>query len=124
PAERSISPDLVRPAGERRVVQVRGREPLVVWLLFGAVALEILVTYARLPSSELYHVSGSGLEGGASRALVFLNFPVALAAIAVLLVLLDRLDAVWERCAAVVAIGLCSAVFFGVVDQDNLDARP
>jgi hypothetical protein len=95
---------------------MRGREPLVVWLLFGAVALEILVTYSRLPAAQLYHVSGSGLEGGLSRALVFLNFPVALVAIAI--AALSR-----RRLAAAAAL-LCTPVFWpGVVRQANLDAR-
>ena len=78
----------------------------------------------RLPATQLYHVTGSGIEGGASRALVFLNFPVALMAIAVLLALLDRLETPAERGLALVATGLCLAIFFGVVDQANLDARP
>ena len=63
----------------------------VVWLLFAVVALELVVTYARFDAGELYNVSGSGVEGGASRLLVFLNFPVALAAIAVLLLLAESL---------------------------------
>jgi hypothetical protein len=93
------------------------------WLLVGVVTLEILVTYTRLPAYELYHVSGSGLTGGLSRALVFLNFPVALLAIGVLLLLLDRLTA-RERVVAVVGIALCAPIFWpGVVNQANLDAR-
>ena len=97
----------------------------VVWALFALVTVEILITYSRLPWNELYHVTGSGIEGGASRALVFLNFPVALVAIAVLLVLLDRLSTGVERGLAVLAIVLCAAVFWpGIVDQGKLDARP
>jgi hypothetical protein len=96
-----------------------------VWALFILVAVEILVTYSRLPWNELYHVTGSGIEGGASRALVFLNFPVALVAIAVVLVLLDRLSAGTERGLALLAIVLCAAVFWpGIVNQGSLDARP
>lgn len=97
----------------------------LVWALFAAVAVELFVTYARLPARDLYHVTGSGLEGGASRAVLFLDFPVALAAIAVLLVLLDRTSSTAGRAAAVVAIVLCAAVLWPkVVDQDKLDARP
>ena len=96
----------------------------LVWALFAVVAVEIFVTYARLPAERLYHVTGSGVEGGASRALVFLNFPVALVTIAVMLVVLDRLEAPLERCLAWAAIGLCCPLFFGVVDQAHLDARP
>jgi len=99
-------------------------EILAVWVVLAVVAVEILVTYWRLAPSELYHVSGSGLEGGASRALVFSNFPTALVAIAVLALLWDRLRGTAAD-AAVVGVALCAAVFWpGVVDQADLDARP
>jgi hypothetical protein len=103
---------------------VRGREPLVVWLLLAAVAAAIWVTYARLPARELYHVSGTGFGGGASRALVFLNFPAALIAIAIVAVSFEALAGFGRRAAAIVAVALCCAVLWpGVVDQANLDAR-
>src|SRR5690348_15280060 len=99
------------------------REVAAVWALFLLDATAILVTYSRLPAHELYHVSGSGLEGGLSRVLVDSNFPTALVAIAILLVLLDRLRRL--RLLAVVGIVLCLPVFWpGVVDEANLDARP
>lgn len=98
-------------------------EVALVWAIFVADAIAILVTYSRLPAQELYHVSGSGLRGGLSRVLVDSNFPVALVAIAILLVLLDRLRRL--RPLALVGIVLCLPVFWpGVVDQANLDARP
>ena len=99
-------------------------EVAIVGGLFAIVSAEILVTYSRLPASELYHVSGSGLAGGLSRALVFTNFPTALVALAVLVLLFERLDA-GRRAVAVVSGVLCAAVFWpGVVRQANLDARP
>ena len=102
----------------------RPREPLLVWTLFAAVAVEILVTYARVPATGLYHVSGSGLEGGASRALVFLNYPTALVAIAVLATLAPSLGPA-ARGVALVAGLLCAVIFWpGVVTQADLDARP
>jgi uncharacterized membrane protein YkvA (DUF1232 family) len=100
-------------------------ELLVLWLVYLVIAVEMLVTYSRLPPSELYHVSHGGLAGGASRVLVFSNFSAALVAIAVLAVLWDRLARSWIRGAAVVGIALCAAVFWpGVVDQADLDAKP
>jgi hypothetical protein len=103
---------------------VRGREPLAVWLLLGAVAAAIAVTYSRLPARELYHVSGSGLGGGASRLLVFLNFPAALIAIGVLAVAYERLAGRTRRTLAIVAALLCAPIFVpGVVRQSDLDAR-
>jgi len=96
-----------------------------VWPLLVAVAAEILVTYSRLPARELYHVSGSGLSGGASRVLVFSNFPTALAAIVVLALVADRMSSRAVTTAALVGIALCAAVFWpGVVDQADLDAKP
>src|SRR5437763_15764031 len=103
---------------------MRRRETQLVWTLFAVVAVEVLATYARIPSHELYHVSGGGLALGAGRALVFLNYPVALVGIAVLGLVWERLDR-RLRPVAVVAAVLCAAVFRpGVVDQANLDARP
>jgi hypothetical protein len=98
-------------------------EVALVWAIFVLDAVAILVTYSRLPAHELYHVSGSGLHVGLSRVLVDSNFPTALVAIAVLLILVDRLRRL--RIVAVVGIALCTPVFWpGVVDQANLDARP
>jgi hypothetical protein len=98
-------------------------EVALVWALILIDAVAILVTYSRLPAHELYHVSGSGLEGGLSRVLVDSNFPTALVAIAILLVLIDRLRRL--RAVAVIGIVLCTPVFWpGVVDEANLDARP
>ena len=77
-------------------------EVAVVWLLVAVVSAEILVTYSRLPARDLYHVSGSGLEGGASRALVFSNFPVALIALAVLALVYERLSTRTRSAVAVV----------------------
>jgi hypothetical protein len=99
-------------------------EAAAVWVPFLVVSAEIVVTYSRLPARELYHVSGSGLEGGLSRTLVFSNFPVALVAIAVLAFLADRAMAGGTVVAAIVGAVLCAAVFWpGVVDEANLDAR-
>jgi len=97
----------------------------LVWALFAVVAAEILVTYSRLPAHELYHVSGSGLTGGASRALVFLNFPVALVAIPIVAFVSQRLTGRSAKVVAVIGIVLSAAVFWpGIVKQSNLDARP
>ena len=99
-------------------------ELLVVWLLFAVVGLEIFATYWRLPARELYHVSGSGPAGGAGRALVFLNYPTALVAIAVLVLLADRLASRLATAAAAVGVGLCAVLFWpGAVDQADLDAK-
>lgn len=91
--------------------------PRAVWMLYALDAVAIFVTYSRVPPHELYHVSHSGLEGGASRVLVFLNFSTALAAIAVLAV-------AGRGVPAVLAGVLCAVVAWpGVVDQANLDAK-
>jgi len=98
--------------------------------LFGLWALFVLITYARVAASELYNVSQTGLRGGLSRTLVFLGWPTALAAIAVLAIALDRILASGRnrRTAiglALLAFGLCATIGIpGVVDQADLDAKP
>jgi hypothetical protein len=96
-------------------------EAVVVLSLFALVALCVLVTYSRIAPHELYRVSHSGLAGGASRVLVFLNFPTALMAIAVLALVTDRLGPRWP---AFLALVLCLVIFVpGVVDEGDLDAK-
>jgi hypothetical protein len=119
PAATSIR---TRPARANRSIP---RELLAVWLLFAITTLAIFVTYARIPARELYNVTGSGLEGGASRVLVFLNFPTALVAIAIVALSFERLPGRVWRAAVVVAVVLCAAIFWpGIVNQADLDARP
>ena len=86
-------------------------EIAVVLGLLVLVAVELLVTYARLPASELYHVSGSGLRGGAGRVLVFSNFPGSLICLPILAFLYPALERWVERATAVLAAVLCCAVF-------------
>jgi hypothetical protein len=114
-------------AAERRESATMTIRPLLaVSALVALVAVEIVVTYARMPPSELYHVSGTGAAAGFGRALVYLNFPVALAALPLIVIALDRLAAsglVWA--ASLVAVALCAVVVWpGVVDDSDLDAKP
>jgi hypothetical protein len=96
-------------------------EVFAVWALCGVIALAILVTYSRLPPEELYSVSGDGLSGGFSRALVFVNWPGALIAIAVLGIVVER---VWRPLVALTALALCLVIVIpGVLDQADLDAK-
>ena len=98
------------------------RELRTVWLLLAADATAVVVTYARLPASSLYDVSGTGIRAGLSRAVVELNFPDALIAIAVLGVIAPRLG-VRARLVAGAAVLLCLVVVIpGVVSPANLDA--
>ncbi len=93
--------------------------------MFGLVAVAIVVTYARFDTHELYHVSEGGVSGGFGRALVFLDFPVALAALPMIALAADRLRRRPAVIAVAVAAGLCAVVFWpGVVDQADLDAKP
>ena len=110
---------------EKRQAAGLPAEVVLVWMLYAVVTTEILVTYSRVPSRELYHVSGSGIEGGLSRALVFVNFPVALVALAVLALIYKALPGRSYRALAILSGVLCAAVLWpGVVSASNLDARP
>jgi hypothetical protein len=95
-----------------------------IWALLAVDGVALFVTYSRLPTSQLYHVSNSGLWGGASRLLVFLCFPTALAAIGMLGPLADRVRGRLARTVAAVAFVLCWSVAWpGVVDQAKLDFK-
>jgi hypothetical protein len=99
-------------------------ETVAVWILFALAALAVLETYARLPVYELYHVSHSGLAGGFSRALVFIDFPLALVAIALAAIAWSRLGGRVAAVCALASIALSLVVAWpGVVDQANLDAK-
>jgi hypothetical protein len=99
-------------------------EVVFVWLLFGVVAVEVFVTYLRVSPSDLYHVSGTGLEAAASRVLVYLGYPTSLVVLALLPVVVDRLATPAARLIGLLALALCATVMFpGVVDQGDLDAR-
>jgi hypothetical protein len=101
------------------------REALAIWVLLAAEVLAALVTYARLPPDVLYHTSVGGARGGFGRALVELNFPVAIVSLAILPVALNALLG-WTRmvyAAVLVAIPTC-ALAAVVVHQKDLDARP
>jgi hypothetical protein len=93
-------------------------------MMFAAVLVAIVVTYTRLPPDELYNVVGHGfVDGGLSRAVVYVNFPIGLAAVYVLLGLADRMSRT-QRILAVVAFLLWTPVFSrDVLSQDFLDAR-
>ena len=97
------------------------REAYVVWALLGVWALLDVITYARVDPHDLYNVSDGGLAGGLGRALVFLNFPGALAAIAIVLLVADGTGWRWPD---VLAVVLCAVIVVpGVVDQADLDAK-
>jgi hypothetical protein len=110
----------------KRVLEQRSglREVYAVWLLVALSAVAVLETYWRLPASELWKVTGTGPAGGASRAFVFLGYSPALASIAVLAIVVDRLDDRRATPLAVLALILCATVAIpGVQDPNDLDAK-
>ncbi|HEX6030485.1 MAG TPA: hypothetical protein VFY90_03565 [Tepidiformaceae bacterium] len=104
------------------------------WVMMLALVAAVFVTYSRVDVGDLYHVSHGGLAGGAGRALVAVNFPVAIAALAILPIVLGRL--LWAAApgggrrllvlaTAAASAGLCAvAAWPGVVSQSDLDAKP
>lgn len=116
--------------GWRAGLHVSGRaltvSAAVLWLPWAFELVAVLITYSWVAPEELYHVGGSGLGGGLSRALVLLNYPIALVALPVIGLSADRLRG--NRAAVATAIGaalLCLVMVWpGVVDQDDLDGRP
>jgi hypothetical protein len=96
-------------------------EALGAWAIWAAMTLVVVITYSWLDPSESYHVSREGLAGGLSRGLTLVNFPIALVAIALVLVAMAVLPAVAWWVAAP-AIGLCATLPL-FVEQANLDAH-
>jgi hypothetical protein len=87
-------------------------------------AIAVFVTYWRLPPSELWKVHNSGFIGGAGRALVFLSFSAAVAAVGILPIVLDRLDDRRADLAGLVALILCATVALpGVQTESHLDPK-
>jgi hypothetical protein len=100
------------------------RQIYVVWLLFGLTAVAVFATYWRIPPRELWKVTNSGFIGGAGRAFVFLSFSAALASIAVLPIVVDRLDDRRADLLGIVAFVLCATVAFpGVQTPSHLDPK-
>lgn len=96
-------------------------EALAAWAIWGATTLAVLVTYSWVDPAELYHVSNDRLAGGLSRSVTLSNFPIALVAIALILVAVAVLPRVaWWAGAPAIASCLTIPWF---VDQDDLDAR-
>ena len=96
-------------------------EALSTWGMWAVVAAAVVVTYSWVDPAETYHVSRDGLAGGLSRGLTVVNFPIALVAIALILMAMAALPAAaWW--AAAPAIALCATIPW-FVNQDDLDAR-
>jgi hypothetical protein len=91
--------------------------------MFAVVLVAIVVTYSRIPPDQLYNVTGSGFVGGGlSRALVYVNFPIGLAAMAMLLATADRMTRE-ARIATLAAVALWLPIFSpSVLNESHLDA--
>jgi len=109
------------------------REARALWLMWAIVAALVWITYARLPASDFYNVTGTGFGAGAARVLVLLGWPISLAALALLAPAADRLlsspNTTASRRAVIGAsaasVVLCMTIAWpGVITQSNLDAKP
>jgi hypothetical protein len=100
------------------------REVWIVWLLFGLATVAVFETYWRIPPAQLWKVSNSGFVGGIGRAFVFVSFSAALAAVAVLPIVVDRLESRWATWLGIVAAVLCATVAWpGVQTPGDLDPK-
>jgi hypothetical protein len=100
-------------------------EALFVWALWGLVTLAVFITYWRIPPAELYNTSGRGPLAGASRLVVYLGYPIAIAAVPLAFIAAGRRGTRFAYAAAAVATLLCFTIGLpGVIDQGDLDARP
>ena len=94
----------------------------VVWALCGLATIAVFETYWRIPPSELWKVHNSGFVGGIGRALVFVGFSPAVAALGVLPILADRLEDRRADLLALVAAAFCATVAF-VQTPSHLDPK-
>ena len=96
----------------------------VLWAIYGLAAGAVVETYWRIPPSQLWKVHNTGAIGGFGRAFVFLSFSPALGAIAMLAVVVDRLDDRRADVLGLVAAVLCATVAIpGVQTQSHLDPK-
>jgi hypothetical protein len=87
----------------------------VVWAIYASVAALTLVTYTRVPPAQMYAVARGGFAGALGRVVTYLDFPVAIAAIGVLLVA--------ARGQVPLVAGALCATAAVAVDPSRLDAR-
>ena len=110
---------------ERAAPRTGIADALLVWAIFAFVALEVLVTYTRTPVQELYHVRTGGVAAGAGRTLAFIGFPLGLAALAVLPIVIDREHRRHVALTALAAVVLAIAILWpGALDEAGLDTTP
>ena len=96
----------------------------VVWALFTLAAIAVFETYWRLPPHELWKVHNTGFVGGAGRAFVFLSFSAALAGVAMLPIVVDRLRDRRADLLGIVSFVLCATVALpGVQTESHLDPK-
>jgi hypothetical protein len=99
-------------------------EVWIVWLLFVLSAIAVFETYWRIPPRDLWKVTNTGFVGGAGRAFVFVSFSAALAAVAVLGIVSDRLEDRRADLVALVSLILCATVAYpGVQTESHLDPK-
>jgi hypothetical protein len=99
-------------------------EVWIVWFLFGLTAVAVFETYWRIPPQDLWKVMNTGFVGGAGRAFVFISFSAALAAVAVLAIVSDRLEDRRADLVALVSLVLCATVAYpGVQTESHLDPK-
>jgi hypothetical protein len=95
-----------------------------VWALCGLATIAVFETYWRIPPGELWKVHNSGFVGGIGRAFVFVSFSPALAALAALPIVADRLEDRGADILALVAFVLCATVALpGVQTPSHLDPK-
>lgn len=94
----------------RRSQRAGLREIWIVWALSGLATVAVFETYWRIPPHELWKVHNSGFVGGIGRALVFVGFSPAVAALGVLPILADRLEDRRADLLALVAAAFCATL--------------
>ena len=135
--QRCPRPTRAEPASERPAGRPSRQRPglsgvLVLWAMWLVVCAATWATNARIPVSLLYGFHGKGVVPAAGRVVVLLGWPVALAAIPLMAVVVERFLASAHSpvagqivaAASLVSIGLCLTIAWpGAEQSGHQDAK-
>jgi hypothetical protein len=105
---------------------------LALWAIWIVVCAATWATNARIPVAELYGFHGEGVGPAAGRVVVLLGWPIALAAIPLMAVAVERFRAIphargsahFVTAATLISIALCLTIAWpGAQQGEHLDAR-
>jgi hypothetical protein len=100
-------------------------EVLLIWAFLLVAAVGVATTYARTPVGQLYHTTLGGIPGGAAATVAFFSFPVGLAVIATLPIVLGRTRRdLLLACLTGAAILVAFVLWPGSLEESGIEVTP